>query len=57
MFDVLFGTMIVFGVSVALMSVGVAFKGRELKGSCGGPNASCPCSDADKQACASRGEH
>ena len=56
MFDLLFATLIVFGVSVALMSVGVALKGRELKGSCGGPNANCPCSDADKQVCASHGK-
>lgn len=56
MLDVLFGTLVVFGVSIALMSVGVVFKGRELKGSCGGFNANCPCSEADKQACARRGQ-
>jgi len=53
--DVLFGTLIVFGVAVALMSVGLIGGGRELRGSCGGPNADCPCSEADKKACANRG--
>jgi len=53
--DVLFGTLIVFGVAVTLMSIGVIGGGRELRGSCGGPNANCPCSDADKKACAERG--
>jgi len=53
--DVLFGTLIVFGIAVTLMSVGVLTGGRELRGSCGGPNASCPCSDAEKKTCASRG--
>lgn len=53
--DILFGTLIVFAVAIALMSVGVMFGGRSLKGSCGGPNASCPCSDAEKKACANRG--
>ena len=31
MFDVLFGTMIVFGVSVALMSVGVVALSKKMR--------------------------
>ena len=53
--DTLFGTLIVFAVATALMSVGVMFGGRPLKGSCGGPSANCPCSDSEKQACVKRG--
>lgn len=53
--DTLFGTLIVFAVATALMSVGVMIGGRPLKGSCGGPSANCPCSDSEKQACVKRG--
>lgn len=54
MLDILFGTLIVFAVAVALMSVGVMLGGRPLKGSCGGSGDACPCTDAEKKACASR---
>ena len=53
--DVVIGTVIVFGVVVAGMSLGVLFTGRPLKGSCGGlPNGGCPCSDEEKRACHER---
>lgn len=53
--DVVIGTVIVFGVVVAGMSLGVLFTGRELKGSCGGqPNGGCPCSEEEKRACHER---
>ena len=53
--DVLIGTAVVFGIVVAAMSIGVAFSGRSLKGSCGGqPNGSCPCSEQEKRACAEK---
>ena len=53
--EVVLGTVAVFGVVVLAMSLGVMFSGRSLKGSCGGsPNASCPCSDEEKRACADR---
>ena len=54
--DVLFGTLIVFAVVTAAMSIGVIVKGRELKGSCGGVGNGCPCTEAEQKACASRGK-
>ena len=54
--DVLFGTLIVFAVVIAAMSIGVTFGGRELKGSCGGIGNGCPCTEAEKKACAHRAE-
>lgn len=49
--ETVIGTMIVFGVVVGMMSLGTLATGRPLKGSCGGPGASCPCSDSEKRAC------
>jgi len=52
---VVVATAAVFGLVVLAMSLGAMFTGRALKGSCGGqPNGSCPCSDAEKRACAER---
>ncbi len=53
--ETVIATLVVFGIVVGAMSLGVAFSGRELKGSCGGQSdGSCVCSDADKRACAER---
>ncbi len=53
--DLLFGTLIVFAIVTAAMSIGVILKGRPLKGSCGGIGNGCPCTEAERQACARRG--
>ena len=52
--DTLIGTLIVFALAVAAMSVGVAFTGRALKGSCGGTGGKCPCTETEKRACEHR---
>ncbi len=54
--DILFGTLIVFAIVTAAMSIGVILTGRPLKGSCGGVGNGCPCTEAEKKACASRGK-
>lgn len=54
MIDIALGTLIVFLIVTAAMSLGAMVAGKRLKGSCGGPGASCPCSDADRRRCARR---
>ncbi|MDJ0787462.1 MAG: hypothetical protein QNK05_11685 [Myxococcota bacterium] len=49
--ETVLGTMIVFGIVVGAMSLGALVTGRPLKGSCGGPDADCPCSESEKRAC------
>lgn len=54
MIEIVVGTLIVFGLATLAMSVGVLLGRAPLKGSCGGPTAECPCSDADRRACERR---
>jgi len=49
--SVVLGTLVVFGLVIAAMSIGVVMGRAPLKGSCGGPNAECPCSESEKRAC------
>ncbi|MCA9511568.1 MAG: DUF539 domain-containing protein [Myxococcota bacterium] len=52
---VVVATAAVFGIVVLAMSLGAMVGGRHLKGSCGGrPDGACPCSEAEKRACAER---
>ncbi|MCH2170567.1 hypothetical protein MK489_07265 [Myxococcota bacterium] len=50
----LIGTVVVVAAVMAAMAVGVMWHGRPLKGSCGGPNQSCPCTETERQSCAKR---
>lgn len=53
--QVVIGTLVVFAVVTAAMSIGVFLSGRSLKGSCGGvANGACPCSEDEKRACAEK---
>ena len=54
MIDVVIGTLVVFLIVTLAMSVGAMLTGKRLRGSCGGPGAACPCSDAKKRRCARR---
>ena len=54
MIEIALGTLIVFLAVTAAMSLGAMLTGKRLKGSCGGPGASCPCSDAEKKTCRRR---
>ena len=51
---VVFATLVVFAVVIAAMSIGAALGRAPLKGSCGGPNAECPCSESEKRECEQR---
>jgi hypothetical protein len=47
-------TLAVFGIVVFAMAIGPMLGRAPLQGSCGGPGATCPCSDADKRRCERR---
>lgn len=38
------------------MAIGVVFRGRPLRGSCGGVGSSCACEDSGKETCDRRKE-
>jgi len=46
-----FVTLLLFGAVVTLMSVGVIFSNRRLRGSCGGTGQDCHCDDQKRKAC------
>ena len=54
MIESLVATLIVFGVVALAMAIGPLLGGAPLRGSCGGPSAACPCSDAEKRRCERR---
>ena len=45
------GTLLVFGIVMAAMSIGVVLSGRRLKGSCGGTGEDCDCELAKQRVC------
>ena len=54
MIESLVATLVVFGVVVLAMAIGPLFGRAPLRGSCGGPGAACPCSDAERRRCERR---
>ena len=40
-----------FGLMMGLMAVGVIFRGKALKGSCGGTGQDCSCSEKERRGC------
>ncbi len=44
-------TFLFFAVIMLLMSLGVIFSGRMLKGSCGGKEEDCTCDETAKKRC------
>ena len=52
--EIVVATGVVFGIVTLAMSIGVLLGRNPLKGSCGGSGAECPCTDAEKRACARR---
>jgi len=59
MWTIIIASLVVFGIAALVMAVGVIFKGRCLRGSCGGPGildsagedircATCPHRDENK---------
>ena len=53
-FEIVVATLLIFGLVTLAMSIGALLGRSPLKGSCGGPGAECPCSDADRRRCARR---
>lgn len=48
-------TLFILLLCVFLMSIGVIFSNKEIKGSCGGDTAECDCSKIQKTMCALKG--
>jgi hypothetical protein len=45
-------TVVIFAAAMAAMAVGVIFSNRVLRGSCGGVDSDCSCSEARQRRCA-----
>ena len=45
-------TLVIFAAVMLAMAIGVIFSNRALKGSCGGTDSDCSCSDARRRRCA-----
>jgi len=52
-----FATLVLFCLIAAGMAVGVIFSNRSLRGSCGGTNRDCSCSEREQKECAYKKEH
>lgn len=48
----LLATFVIFGLVMVAMAVGLIFRGKSLKGSCGGTGEACGCSTRKRRACA-----
>jgi len=53
--------LVIFGIAVFVMSIGVIFQGKRLRGSCGGTGQDCHCNNVGALSCETRkervGEH
>ncbi|MBW2229157.1 MAG: hypothetical protein JRG92_07200 [Deltaproteobacteria bacterium] len=47
----LIATFALFGIVMTAMAVGLIFRGKSLRGSCGGIGESCGCSARKRRAC------
>lgn len=52
-----FATLILFCLIAAGMAVGVIFSNRTLRGSCGGTDQDCSCSEREQRECAYKKKH
>ncbi len=53
----LIATFVLFGLVMVGMAVGLIFRGKSLKGSCGGTGEGCGCSDRKRRACVAAAQH
>jgi len=47
-------TIIFFGIIMSAMALGVMVSGKRLRGSCGGTDSDCECSEAKRRVCAAK---
>ncbi|MBW2272469.1 MAG: hypothetical protein JRG96_04300 [Deltaproteobacteria bacterium] len=52
--ETFFATLVLFLAVVGIMAIGVIATGRSLRGSCGGTEEGCECSEERRRACATK---